>query len=77
MFLCKSYCVFAPLLTTYSYSPLFCEEKIDIWKNKKDVTSENIKKEPTDIQKKNNLESSQTIQALEKIQIYQSLFRSR
>ena len=65
----KNFNYIVGLLIIFSYSSVFSEEKIDIWKNKKDVTSENIKKEPTDIQKKNNLDSSQTIQALEKIQI--------
>ena len=65
----KNFNYIVGLLIIFSYSPLFCEEKIDIWKNKKDVATENIKKEPIDIKKKNNLESSQTIQALEKIQI--------
>ena len=65
----KNFNYIVGLLIIFSYSPLFCEEKIDIWKNKKDDATENIKKEPIDIKKKNNLESSQTIQALEKIQI--------
>ena len=57
------------LLIIFSYSPLFCDEKIDIWKDKKDATNQIIKQEPTNTKKKNNLEPSQTIQALEKIQI--------
>ena len=57
------------VLIILSSSPLFCEEKIDIWKNKKEVTAEDIQKEKIKIKTNDNLESSQTIQALEKIQI--------
>ena len=48
----KSFNCIVSLLIIFSFNHLPGEEKIDIWKNKKDVTSENIKKEPTDIQKK-------------------------
>ena len=66
----KNFNYIVGFLIIFSYSPLFCEEKIDIWKNKKDVTGENIKKkEQTDIQNNTNLDPSQTIQALEKIKI--------
>ncbi len=50
-------------------SPILSEEKIDIWKNKKETTSVDQKKENVEEQKKSNLESSQTIKALDKIQI--------
>jgi len=50
-------------------SPILSEEKIDIWKNKKETTSGDQKKENVEEQKKSNLESSQTIKALDKIQI--------
>ena len=65
----KNFNYIVGLLILFSVSPLFCEEKIDIWENKKNVKSENIKKEGTTETQNNNLESSQTIQALEKIQI--------
>tara|TARA_B100001093_G_scaffold204235_1_gene196328 strand:+ start:188 stop:1921 length:1734 start_codon:yes stop_codon:yes gene_type:complete len=56
-------------LIIFTYSPLLCEEKIDIWKNKKEEISENIKKKETEIQKKTNIEASQTLKAPEIIQI--------
>ena len=65
----KNFNYIVGLLIILSSSPLLSEEKIDIWKNKKEVTSENIQKEENDIQKITNLDSSQTMQALEKIQI--------
>jgi len=65
----KNFSYIVCLLIIFSYSPLFCDEKIDIWKDKKDATNQIIKKETTDIKKKDNLEPSQTIQASEKIQI--------
>ena len=40
------------VLIILSSSPLFCEEKIDIWKNKKEVTAEDIQKEKIEIKKK-------------------------
>ena len=57
------------ILIIFLNSPILSEEKIDIWKNKKEITGDNSKKKSTDIQKKSNLESSQTIKALDKIQI--------
>ena len=64
----KNFNCIVSLLVIFSFSPLFCEEKIDIWKNKKEVASEN-QNEKTEIKKEINIEASQTIQALEKIQI--------
>jgi hypothetical protein len=65
----KNFNYIAGILIFLFYSPLYCEDKIDIWENKKEVTKENIKKEENNILKKNNLGSSQTIQTVEKIQI--------
>ena len=65
----KNFNYIVGILIFFSYSPLFCEDKIDIWKNKKEVIKENIQKEENNISKKNNLGSSQTVQAEEKIQI--------
>ena len=65
----KNFNYIVGILIFFSYSPLFCEDKIDIWKNKKEVIKENIQKEENNISKKNNLGSSQTVQAVEKIQI--------
>ncbi len=64
----KNFNCIVSLLVIFSFSPLFCEEKIDIWKNKKEVANEN-QNEKTEIKKEINIEASQTIQALEKIQI--------
>ena len=68
----RSFNYLASLLIIFLSSPVFSEEKIDIWKNKKEV-SETQKPDKQDIQKKPNLESNQTIQAAETIQIQNSL----
>jgi hypothetical protein len=65
----KNFNYIVGIFVFFSYSPLFCEDKIDIWKNKKEVTKEIIQKKENNNPKKNNLRSSQTIQAVEKIQI--------
>ena len=39
-------------LIIFTHSPLLCEEKIDIWKNKKEEVSENIKKKKLKFKKK-------------------------
>ena len=56
------------LLLFFFCSPLFSEEKIDIWKNKKASDTETPKKEEQNVQD-NNLTSSQTIKTLDEIQI--------
>ncbi len=58
----------AGLLIILLYSPLQSEEKIDIWKNKKEIT-ETQKQDEQDTKKKPNLNSNQTIKASESIQI--------
>jgi len=58
----------AGLLIILLYSPLQSEEKIDIWKNKKEIT-EIQKQDEQDTKKKPNLNSNQTIKASESIQI--------
>ena len=65
----KSYSYLVSLLIILSYSPLFSEDKIDIWnkKNVDDKTSQS--KEEKDTKKKFNNNSLQTIQATEKIEI--------
>ena len=65
----KSFNYIVGILIFFTYSPLFGEDKIDIWKNKKEVIKENVQKGENNIPKKNNLGSSNTIQAVEKIQI--------
>ena len=67
----KSYNFFVGLLILFLSLPLYSEEKIDIWKNKKkkEVTAEPLKQEEKNNQRKPDLLSSQTIKAIEKIQI--------
>ena len=65
----KSFNYFAGLLIIFLYSPLLSEEKIDIWKNKKEVTVDTPKQLKKNDQDKPDLLSSQTIQTIEKIQI--------
>ncbi len=68
----KSFKYLLGLLIIFYLSPLYSEEKIDIWKNKKKTNTETTETENKEIQKKSNLKSSQTLQALEKIQIEES-----
>ena len=66
----KSFNYLVGLLIIFLHLPLIGEEKIDIWKEKKDISSEsrNSEKEKA-IKEKTNLNSSQKIDSLEKIQI--------
>ena len=68
----KSFNYFLGLLIILFCSPLFGEEKIDIWKNNKDNKMDRPKIEEKAIQQNNNLKSSQTIKTPEKIQIQES-----
>ena len=61
----------ASLLIINFYSPLISEEKIDIWKNKKN-TLDLPKQEIKDDLKNPKIKSSQPVQALDKIQIQES-----
>ena len=68
----KSFNFFIGLLIISFYSPLFGEEEIDIWKNKKEITSESsqinqIKEK--DPQNTTILQSSEPVKTLEKIKI--------
>ena len=65
----KSFNYLLGLLIIFLCSPLSSEEKIDIWKNKKEVVIDTSKKEDDDIKVKTKLQTSQTIKALEKIEI--------
>ena len=67
----KSFNYLFGLLIFFFSSNLLSEERIDIWKNKKEITTETQKIENTK-QENSNLKSSQTIKALEKIQIQES-----
>ena len=68
----KSFNYFVGLLIIFLYSPLLSEEKIDIWKNKKEIVTDSPKQEKKNNQGKPDLPSSQTIQTIEKIQIEES-----
>ena len=57
------------LLIIFFHLPLVSEDKIDIWSNKKDTAIKNPNLENKAIKENINLKSSQTIQALEKIEI--------
>ena len=60
------------ILFIFLSSPVLSEEKIDIWKNNNLKESDVKKKESEKTQKKSNLEPSQTIKAIDKIQIQES-----
>ena len=65
----KSFNYLVGLLIILLYSPLLSEEKIDIWKDKKEITTDSSKQKEKNDQGKPDLLSSQTIQTVEKIQI--------
>mgnify|MGYP001495674652 CR=1 FL=1 len=65
----KSFNYFVGLLIIFFWSPLLSEDKIDIWKNKKEITVESSIQEDKSNQDKPDLLPSQTLQAIEKIQI--------
>ena len=65
----KSFSYFIGLLIIFFHSPLLSEEKIDIWKSKKEITNDKPKLDNQDNQIQLNLKSSQTLKALEKIEI--------
>ena len=69
----KSFNYLLGFLIVFFLTPLTSEEKIDIWKNKKDVTLENQKLENDNNQEKSNLQSSQPIETTEKILIQENL----
>ena len=62
------------LLLIFFYSPLLSEEKIDIWKNKREVVIDSSNQPDKAIQEKIKLQAPTTIQALEKIQIQEGDF---
>jgi hypothetical protein len=68
----KSFNYLIGLLFMFFSSSLLSEDKIDIWKNKKESTTENSKKENKETENKLIINSSQTIQAVEKIQIQEN-----
>jgi len=71
----KSFKYFIGLLIIFFYSPLFSEEKIDIWKNKKEITtknSQNSQIKEKGIQDTPSSQLSKPLNAVEKIQIQES-----
>ncbi len=68
----KSFNCIVGLLIIFLYSPLLGEEKIDIWKNKKQINNSTEKSEDKKSSDKLKLNSSQTIKALDDIQIQES-----
>ena len=65
----KSFNYLIGLLIIFLNSSVLSEEKIDIWKNKKETVNESQIKEDRGSQENLNLNSSQTIKADEKIEI--------
>ena len=65
----KSFSYLLGLLLIVLNSPIWGEEKIDIWDKKKKIDIESSKSERKNIKEKSNLKKSQTIKALKKIQI--------
>ena len=65
----KSFNYILGLLIFFLYSPLYSEEKIDIWKNNKENTLATPKLENENNRESINTKPSQSIQALEKIKI--------
>ena len=68
----KSFNYLIGLLIIFLHSPLQSEEEINIWNNKKDTPTASQAIEDKEIEEKLNSRSSQTIQALQKINIEQS-----
>ena len=69
----KSFNYLLSLLIILFFTPILGEEKIDIWKDKKETPTKSMKLKETESKKETNIKSSQTIQATEKIQIEESL----
>ena len=69
----KSFNYIISLLIIFSFTSLFSEEKIDIWKNKKENTSELPKSESQADQTKSILNSSQTIKPQIQIKIEEGI----
>ena len=65
----KSFNSLIGVLIIFFYFPVLGEEKIDIWKNKKEVIQEPTQQQDSNTVKKSNLQSNQTIQPEDKIQI--------
>ena len=68
----RSFNYFIGLILIFFCSNLFSEEKIDIWKNKKEIPQQNLEVEEKDNQGNTNLKISEPIKALDKIKIQES-----
>ena len=69
----KSFNYFLGLLIIFIFSHLNGEEKIDIWKNNKEISTESSKPEENNTKQNFNLKSSQSIKAVEKVEIQENL----
>ncbi len=66
----KSFNYIIGFLIIFFSAPLLSEENIDIWKSKKQVVDDSSKSKDKNVQRKNtNLQTSQTLESLDKIQI--------
>ncbi len=68
----RSFNYFICLILFFFCSNLFSEEKIDIWKNKKEIPKQNLEVEEKDNQGNTNFKISEPIKALDKIKIQES-----
>tara|TARA_B100000886_G_scaffold153897_1_gene104753 strand:- start:9295 stop:11028 length:1734 start_codon:yes stop_codon:yes gene_type:complete len=68
----KSFNYFICLLIISFFPPVFGDEKIDIWKNKKETDNNSPKIENIYIQESPNSQSSDSINTIEKVQIQES-----
>ena len=68
----RSFNYFIGLILIFFCSNLFSEEKIDIWKNKKEAPQQNLEVEEKDNQGNTNFKISEPIKALDKIKIQES-----
>ena len=73
----KSFNYIVGLLIIFYISPILSEEKIDIWKNKKETLNESQDKSKQEVPKDFKLNPSQKVQAVDSIQIQEgSVFQS-
>ena len=73
----KSFNYIIGLLIIFYISPILSEEKIDIWKNKKETLNESQEKSKQEVPKDFKLNPSQKVQAVDSIQIQEgSVFQS-
>tara|TARA_B100000575_G_C23129836_1_gene655216 strand:- start:749 stop:2482 length:1734 start_codon:yes stop_codon:yes gene_type:complete len=65
----KSFSYLVGLIIILSFSTSWSEDKIDIWKNKKEKNNNSSETQVPESQKKETIKASQTIESLEKIEI--------